>query len=90
MKKIVFFILLPFITLYSLQAQIAVKAGKIYTSAGETINEGIVLIRDGKFEKIGSAASVKIPAGYAVYEAKCVTPGLVDARSEVSLSGGMN
>ncbi|HVM88731.1 MAG TPA: amidohydrolase family protein [Puia sp.] len=90
MKKIVFSISFSIIITLSLQAQIAVKADKIYTSAGEPVNNGIVLIRNGKIEKIGNSGSVKIPSGYTVYEAKFVTPGLVDARSEVGLSGDLN
>lgn len=90
MKKVILFIHLLLITVLSLHAQIAVKAAKIYTSAGEAINDGVVLIKNGRFEKIGTASSVKIPSGYTLYEAKVATPGLVDARSEVGLSGDLN
>jgi len=76
--------------IFSLHAQIAVKADKIYTSAGDPINNGVILIKDGKIEKIGAAGSTKIPSDYKVYEAKVITPGLVDARSEVGLSGDLN
>ncbi len=71
-------------------AQVAVKGEKIYTMAGEMISNGVVLLKDGKIEKVGPAASVKIPAGYSVYSAAVVTPGLVDARSVVGLSGPLN
>src|SRR5579871_5077659 len=89
MKKIILFINIIILSV-SLQAQIAVKADKIYTSAGEPISNGVVLIKNGKIEKVGSAESTKIPSGYNVYEAKIVTAGLVDARSEVGLSGDQN
>jgi len=78
------------VMMFSLQAQIAVKADKVYTVAGEPITNGVVLIKNGKIEKVGTAESVKIPSGYTVYEAKVITPGLVDARSEVGLSGDLN
>lgn len=90
MKKITFFISFSITLVFSLQAQIAVKAGKIFTSAGEPVSNGVVLIKDGKIEKVGSAGTVKIPSGYTIYEAPFVTPGLVDARSEVGLSGDLN
>ncbi|MES1223948.1 MAG: amidohydrolase family protein [Bacteroidota bacterium] len=89
MKKIILFIS-SIMIMFCLHAQIAVKAGKIYTSAGEPITNGVVLIKNGKIEKIGTAESTKIPSGYTVYEAKIITPGLVDARSEVGLSGDLN
>ncbi len=74
----------------SLHAQIAVKADKIYTVAGDMISNGVVLIKNGKIEKVGTASSIKIPSDYKVYDAKVVTPGLIDARSEVGLSGDLN
>lgn len=89
MKKLL--TLLPLLlVLLQAGAQIAVRAQKIYTMAGEPIEDGVVLLRNGKIEKIGPAKSVKIPAGYKLYEAKIVTPGLVDARSSVGLSGALN
>lgn len=71
-------------------AQIAVKAGKLYTSAGAPIENGVVLIKDGKIQQVGKEASVKIPSNYEVYEAAVVTPGLIDAHSVVGLAGHLN
>ena len=87
MKKI-FFCFLLLSAAGCLQAQIAVKGDKVYTVAGEVITNGVVLLKDGKIEKVG--AGLKIPANYTVYQAKVVTPGLVDARSVVGLSGPLN
>jgi imidazolonepropionase-like amidohydrolase len=87
MKKI-FFCFLLLSTAFGLRAQIAVKGDKVYTVAGEVITNGVVLLKDGKIEKVG--AGLKIPANYTVYQAKVVTPGLVDARSVVGLSGPLN
>jgi len=87
MKKI--FICFSFLlAAFGLRAQIAIKGDKVYTMAGEVITNGVVLVKDGKIEKVG--AGLKIPANYAVYQAKVVTPGLVDARSVVGLSGPLN
>jgi imidazolonepropionase-like amidohydrolase len=69
-------------------AQVAIKAQTIYTVSGAAIQNGVVLINKGKIENVG--ADLSIPSGYKVYEAKVVTPGLVDARSMVGLSGAMN
>ena len=90
MKKITLIINALLIFSGYLSAQIAVKADKIYTVAGDPVTNGVLLVRNGKIEKVGSAESVKIPSGYTLYEAKVITPGLVDPRSEVGLSGDLN
>jgi imidazolonepropionase-like amidohydrolase len=87
MKKI-FFCFLLLGAAIGLRAQIAVKGDKVYTMAGVVITNGVVLLKDGKIEKVG--VGLKIPANYTVYQAKVVTPGLVDARSVVGLSGPLN
>jgi imidazolonepropionase-like amidohydrolase len=65
-----------------------VKGEKVYTMAGEVLTNGVVLLKDGKIEKVG--VSLKIPSNYTVYQAKVITPGLIDARSVVGLSGPLN
>ncbi|HSK13449.1 MAG TPA: hypothetical protein VK907_09555, partial [Phnomibacter sp.] len=69
-------------------AQTAIKADLIYTATGPALRNGVILIKDGKIERVG--ADVQVPAGYRVLEAKAVTPGLVDARSVVGFSGSLN
>ncbi len=87
MKKIlIIFLLLPLG--FVLQAQIAIKAEMIYPVSGAPISNGIVLIKNGKIESIGS--NISIPSSYKIYETKVLTPGLVDARSVVGLSGALN
>lgn len=71
-------------------AQVAVRGETVYTMAGAPIRDGVVLVRDGKVERVGPASSVSIPQGYRVLTAKVVTPGLVDAHSVVGLAGAMN
>lgn len=74
----------------SLDAQVAVRGETVYTMAGAPIPDGVVLIRDGKVERVGPESQVSIPAGYRTLTAKVVTPGLVDAHSVVGLAGAMN
>jgi len=69
---------------------IAVHGELIHTMAGAAIRDGVVLIKDGKIAAVGPAADVKIPEGFRVLRAKVVTPGLIDARSVVGLSGILN
>jgi imidazolonepropionase-like amidohydrolase len=71
-------------------AQIAVRGATVYTMAGAPIQDGVVLLRDGKIERVGPASQVAIPAGYRTLTAKIVTPGLVDAHSVLGLSGILN
>jgi imidazolonepropionase-like amidohydrolase len=72
-------------------AQIAVRGETVYTMAGAPLRDGVVLVgKDGKIEKVGSAAQVAIPAGYRTLTAKVVTPGLVDAHTVVGLAGYLN
>lgn len=74
-----------------LQAQnIAVKGETVYTAAGDALTNGVVLIKDGTIERVGTENSVQIPGDYEVYEAKYVTPGLIDSRSTVGLAGIYN
>lgn len=85
---VVFFFL--FFGMDDAQAQIAVKGGTVYTMAGEPIENGVVLIRDGKIERVGPASGIAIPDDYEVFESKVVTPGIIDARSVVGLAGIYN
>lgn len=71
-------------------AQIAVKGETVHTMAGQAIANGVVLIKDGRIERVGPEAQVRIPDGYRVMTAKVVTPGLIDAHTTVGLSGIFN
>ncbi len=66
---------------------VAVRGETVYTMAGAPISNGVVLVRDGVIRRVGPADRVRIPDGVRVLEARVVTPGFVDARSTVGLSG---
>lgn len=74
---------------------VAITGGKVYTVSGETIDNGTVVMRDGKITAVG--ANVAIPDGAQRIDAtgKWVTPGLVDAAtllgfSEIGAVGSTN
>lgn len=93
MKRILTSIVLTLVLLLPefIQAQnYAIKGELIHTMAGNAIQNGVVLVRDGKIERVGTQSRVRIPDGYEVFEAKVVTPGLIDARSVVGLNGIFN
>jgi len=90
MRRALSVLLLVFLAATSASAQLAVRGKKIYTMAGPVVEDGVVIIREGKVAAIGRAADVAIPAGFKVLEAAVVTPGLIDARSVVGLAGYFN
>ncbi|MFB9067129.1 amidohydrolase family protein [Pseudofulvimonas gallinarii] len=69
---------------------LAVRAERLYPVAGPAIDNGVVLIRNGRIERVGPADRVRIPDGVQTLEARVVTPGLIDARSVVGLAGYLN
>ncbi len=71
-------------------AQVAVRGAKVYTMVGPPIDDGMVIVRDGKIAAVGSASDLRVPEGFRVLEAAVVTPGLVDAHSVVGLAGYLN
>jgi len=77
-------------SLFTASAQIAVKGETVWTMAGEAIQNGVVLVNNGKIEAVGAASQIKIPNNYRVITAKVVTPGLIDAHSVVGLAGYLN
>lgn len=71
-------------------AQTAIVGDTVHTLAGPALKNGVILVRDGKIEAVGPAATVRIPDGYKVIKAVVVTPGLIDGRATVGLSGLLN
>lgn len=73
----------PFVLPLAAQDIVAVKAGKIVTVAGPTIEDGVVLIQNGRIAKIGKQADVEIPWEAKVVDAtgKTVLPTWVLAHS---------
>ena len=69
---------------------VVVKATKIITVSGKPIENGAIVCKGGKIVSVGDASSLAIPPGAIVKEAKVVTPGLIDVRTCVGLSGIIN
>ncbi|MDH3439902.1 MAG: amidohydrolase family protein [Gammaproteobacteria bacterium] len=66
---------------------IAVRGERIYTAAGAVIENGVVIVRDGKIAAVGSSGEVSVPDGIDVLDAAVVTPGLIDAHTVVGMVG---
>lgn len=70
---------------------LALRAKLVHTMGPQgTIRDGVVLIKDGKIASVGPATSVKVPEGVRTLQGEVLTPGLVDARSTLGLSGLYN
>ena len=63
----------------------AVVGASVFTGTGQLIENGVVLVKDGKVEAVG--AGLAVPAGYDTVDAhgKWVTPGLIDAHSHLGV-----
>lgn len=69
------------------QAQtIAITGGKVYPVSGPVIEGGTVLLRDGKIVAVGRDVSIPADAQRVDATGKVVTPGLVNAATELGLS----
>lgn len=66
------------------QDLVAVKGGKVMTITGPTIDDGVVLIQNGRITKVGKAAEVEVPWAAKVIDAtgKIVMPTWVVAHSQ--------
>lgn len=68
-----------------------VYAGRLHTVAKGTINDGAVLVEEGKVRYAGPRAGLpEVPAQTPVLIAAVVTPGLIDSHTVVGLSGAIN
>ncbi len=79
----------PVSAVLSVSAQgqdLAIKAGKILTVSGPTIENGVILIRDGRIAAVGQ--DLNIPVDLRVLDAsdKVVMPGMIDPHSPSGLS----
>lgn len=76
--------------LVAVSAQVAVRGETIYTMAGPPIRDGVVLINNGKIERVGPASQITPPREYRMLTARIVTPGLIDAHTVVGFTGYLN
>ena len=69
---------------------LAIVGGTVLTMAGETIEGGTVVVRDGRIAAVGRRA--RTPRGAHVIDAAggFVIPGIIDAHSHIAAEGGIN
>lgn len=64
---------------------IFIKGGTVYTITGQTIEDGSVLIKDGKIQAVGT--DISCPEGARIIDAKgkLVMPGFIDAHCHLGM-----
>jgi imidazolonepropionase-like amidohydrolase len=67
---------------------VAITGGKLLTMTHGTIDNGVLIIENGKITAVGAAGSVKIPGNAQVIDAKGMTvyPGLIDSETHLGLT----
>lgn len=69
---------------------LAITGAQIIPIAGDPIAHGVLLVQHGKILAVGSANTVKIPAGADVLDAtgQVLMPGLIDSHSHIGAGSG--
>lgn len=67
---------------------VAIEGGKLLTVSHGIIENGVLVLADGKITAVGKSGEVKIPAGAQIVDARGMTvyPGLIDPESNFGLT----
>ena len=67
---------------------VVLKGGKVLTITHGVIENGVVVMENGKISAVGAGASVKVPAGAQVIDVTGMTvyPGLIDSETNLGLT----
>ena len=68
------------------QKPLAIKAGKIITMAGDPIEDGVILMRDGRITDVGKDLQIPVDARILDASDKVVMPGFVEPHSSSGMS----
>lgn len=90
MKKGILLTILLTVFIIEAFAQVAIFADSIFPVTSPLIRKGVILVNKGKIEKIGLESEIKVPEKYIRVNAHVVTPGFIDARSTIGMSGVFN
>jgi imidazolonepropionase-like amidohydrolase len=68
------------------QQTVAIRAGEIMTVSGGVVEDGIIIVRDGKIDRVGE--SLEPPADARIIDVRDMTvvPGFIDAHCHLGLS----
>jgi imidazolonepropionase-like amidohydrolase len=65
---------------------IAITGGRVYTVSGAPIENGTVIIRDGRIAQVGTGIAIPADARRIDASGKWVTPGLINSSTRLGLS----
>lgn len=67
---------------------VVIQGGKLLTVSHGSIEDGVLVMADGKITAVGKAGEVKIPSGAQIVDAKGMTvyPGLIDPETNFGLT----
>lgn len=70
------------------QKSVVLRGGKLLTVTHGTIDNGVLIIENGKIAAVGAASSVKIPKDARVLDVSGMTvyPGLIDSETQLGLT----
>lgn len=73
---------------FSQAKPVALRGGKLLTVSHGTIDNGVLVMKDGKIAAIGAAGSVNIPSDAQVIDVTGMTvyPGLIDSETQLGLT----
>jgi len=66
--------------------ELAIKAGKIITIAGDPVEDGVILIRDGRITAIGKDLEIPVDAKVIDATDRVIIPGFVDPHNSSGMS----
>ena len=81
---ILFLTMFPPCSFSGIEDVYAVRAGKIITVTGEVINNGIIIIRDGIIEAVGTGLDIPVGAEIIEADSMWIYPGFIDSHSSVA------
>ncbi len=85
------FLGLSFCCSYAVGGQpLVVKAKRVLTATGASIENGTIVCFDGKITAVGKTGEVAIPANAKILTSEVAMPGLIDVRTCAGLSGIFN
>ena len=69
----------------------AFVGGRVIDGTGQVLENATVIVRDGRIQAVGSAASVEVPAGATRVDlgGKTLMPGLINAHGHVAATEGL-
>jgi len=74
----------------ALAADLCIRGAALHPVTAPVIEDGVVVVSDGRITAVGPSDDVRTPEGCEVHEAAVVTPGLLDGLGTAGLTGVQN